>query len=99
MGGTDRALRRATNRVDSAGACWLTLAFDEPPDCTEMEGVCGVGDSGGPALLREVDQWLVAGVSSWQRRGDRALGTYGCVEHYVRVSRFADWIESVCASR
>lgn len=94
--GSDHALRKATNRITSAGACWLTLPFDEPPDCTELEGVCGAGDSGGPALLREGDNWLVAGVSSWQRCGDRPLGTYGCVEHYVRVSRFVSWIESVC---
>jgi hypothetical protein len=43
-------------------------------------------------------QFLLAGVSSWQHQGGRPLGLYGCIEHYARVSRYADWIRETCAS-
>jgi hypothetical protein len=38
----------------------------------------------------------LAGVSSWQHQGGRPLGLYGCIEHYTRVSRYADWIRETC---
>lgn len=94
--GADRALRRVTNQIDEVDDYWLKLRFDAPPDGTPLEGVCGRGDSGGPAFIQNGNRLLLAGVSSWQRIGDRRLGTYGCVEQYTRVSRFADWIRSVC---
>jgi hypothetical protein len=97
--GVDHKLRRVTNRIDSVTNNWLSFRFDPPPDCTDLEGVCGEGDSGGPALIWKNDQWLVAGVSSWQDLDDsQALGTYGCFEHYARVSPHADWIQSICNS-
>jgi Trypsin len=92
--GVDHRLRCVTNRIDAADDSWLRLRFDRPPDCTELEGVCGEGDSGGPALLRRRGRLTIAGVSSWQDH-DGALGTYGCVEQYARVSTHADWIASV----
>jgi hypothetical protein len=95
--GTDRALRQATNRIDEADDCWLKLRFDAPPDGTFLEGVCGRGDSGGPAFIQEHHRFLLAGISSWQQTGgDRPLGLYGCIEHYTRVSCFIDWIQSTC---
>ena len=96
--GTDARLRRVTNRIDNVTHRELTFRFDAPPDCTSFEGVAGPGDSGGPALLRVDDRWLVAGVSSWQDHDDGALGCYGCVEHYARVSPFASWIRAACVS-
>jgi hypothetical protein len=92
--GTDHRLRGVTNRIDDADERWLRLRFDPPPNCTALEGVGGEGDSGGPALLR--DELTVAGVSSWQEH-DGPLGTYGCVEHYVRVSSHIGWIRATCA--
>jgi hypothetical protein len=92
--GADRRLRAVTNRIDAADEDWLQLRFDYPPHCTALEGVGGEGDSGGPALLRSGEAVTVAGVSSWQQH-DGPLGTYGCVEHYARVSTHADWIASV----
>jgi hypothetical protein len=92
--GTDHRLRGVTNRIDAADARWLQLRFERPPDGTALEGVGGEGDSGGPALLRNGGEPTVAGVSSWQDH-DGPLGTYGCVEHYARVSTHADWIASV----
>jgi hypothetical protein len=93
--GADKRLRRVTNRVCGVAPQWLQLYFDQPPECTALEGVCGEGDSGGPALI-EVDGGLaIAGVSSWQDH-DGPLGTYGCVEHYARVSSQVGWIRAIC---
>ena len=94
--GTDHRLRCVTNRVEDADDLWLRLRFDPPPGCTALEGVGGEGDSGGPALLRAGDVLTVAGVSSWQDH-EGPLGTYGCVEHYARVSAHAGWIRATCA--
>jgi hypothetical protein len=94
--GADGRLRCVTNRIDGADQRWLRLRFDPPPDCTALEGVGGEGDSGGPALLRDGDRLTVAGVSSWQDH-DGPLGTYGCAEHYVRVSTHVGWIRATAA--
>ena len=95
--GTDRALRQVTNKIDEVDDYWLKLRFDAPPDGTFLEGVCGRGDSGGPAFIQRDHRFLLAGISSWQQTGgDRPLGLYGCVEHYTRVSCFIDWIRSTC---
>ena len=95
--GQDQRLRRVTNRVDDVDQRWLRLGFDPPPDCTELEGVGGEGDSGGPALIATPAGLRIAGVSSWQDH-DGPLGTYGCVEHYARVSTHAAWIRETCSS-
>ena len=94
--GSDRTLRRATNQIDEANAYWLKFRFDAPPEGTFFEGVCGRGDSGGPAFILDDHRFLLAGVSSWQQVGGRPLGTYGCIEHYSRVSCFIHWIRSTC---
>jgi hypothetical protein len=94
--GSDRALRQVTNRIDKVDSYWLKLRFDAPPDGTLLEGICGRGDSGGPAFIKDDHRFLLAGVSSWQQIGDRPFGTYGCIEHYTRVSCFIDWIQSTC---
>jgi Trypsin len=94
--GSDRQLRRVTNIVDESDAYWLTCRFDAPPAGTSLEGVCGGGDSGGPALIQQGSELLLAGVSSWQRQGGKPVGLYGCIEHYARVSRYVDWIQETC---
>ncbi len=96
--GNDRRVRGATNRVDEASDLWLKLRFDAPDDprATELEGVSGPGDSGGPAYLEGAAVETLVGVSSGQSTRDAAgPGHYGAVEYYVRVSRYVDWIESV----
>jgi hypothetical protein len=95
--GSDQQLRRVTNIIDESDAYWLKCRFDAPPAGTLLEGVCGGGDSGGPALIQQESELLLAGVSSWQRQGGRPLGLYGCTEHYARVSRYVDWIRETCS--
>ena len=85
----DGVMRAGTNRVDRVAENWLRFRFDAPPDGTELEGISGPGDSGGPALI----DGKIAGVSSGQ--DDRATGkegVYGVEEYYVRVSSYLDWI-------
>lgn len=100
--GNDAQVRGATNRIDEATDLWLKFAFD-PPDAdrtTPLEGVSGPGDSGGPAFLygadAGADAQILVGVSSGQStRAAGGPGRYGVVEHYVRVSRYVTWIESI----
>ncbi|MGH2507547.1 MAG: S1 family peptidase [Ktedonobacteraceae bacterium] len=94
--GSDRQLRRVTNIIDEVDAYWLAFRFDEPPNGTALEGVCGRGDSGGPALIEHDSQLLLAGISSWQDAKGQPLGLYGCIEHFARVSCYVDWIRDVC---
>lgn len=61
--GTDRALRQVTNSIDEADDYWLKLRFDAPPDGTFLEGVCGRGDSGGPAFIQDHHRFLQAAAS------------------------------------
>ncbi|MBG1265713.1 S1 family peptidase [Nostoc sp. WHI] len=96
--GTDKRLRKATNLIDEVDDHWIKFRFDAPPNCTSIEGVSGIGDSGSPALIDEQGKLLVAGVSSWQDHEDEAYGLYGAVEYYTRVSRYTAWICSVCES-
>jgi trypsin len=93
--GADQRLRRVTNRISGVTDDWLQMSFDRPPGGTALEGVCGEGDSGGPALLELDGALAIAGVSSWQDH-DGPLGTYGCVEHYARVSSRRGWIRAIC---
>ena len=90
-------MRAATNRVERAEGSLLQFRFDAPgdPGATELEGISGPGDSGGPAYAETDGVRYVIGVSSAQdsRPADRKVGRYGVLEFYARVSHFADWIE------
>ena len=94
--GADHTLRRVTNQIHEVDDYWIKYRFDAPPEGTVLEGVSAGGDSGGPALIWHDGQFKVAGVSSWQDHGDKPLGTYGCIEHYTRVSSFVNWIREAC---
>jgi hypothetical protein len=98
----DGLLRAATNRVELAEGSILRFRFDGPtdPDVTELEGISGPGDSGGPAYLVRDAVLFVVGVSSAQsaRPTGGMRGRYGVLEYYPRVSYFADWIQSTLAS-
>ncbi len=95
----DGVIRGATNRIDAVLGEWLRFTFDGPEsdDATDLEGISGPGDSGGPAILeRDGTAWL-AGVSSAQddsATGGRP-GRYGVHEYYARVSVYRSWIEGI----
>jgi len=91
---SDRRRRAATNEVSDAGPLRLFLRFDAPPAGTDLEGVSGPGDSGGPALLEQDGRILVAGVSS---ASSGPPGRYGLTDVCTRVSTYADWIGRVLA--
>ena len=101
---SDGRLRFARNAVVRAGS-QLEIEFDDPAQpgnsAVEFEGVPGLGDSGGPALLETTEGLMLAGVAvgelmdagdpeSWRRSA-----RYGITVIYERVSRHADWIQQV----
>ncbi|MGZ8867445.1 MAG: prolyl oligopeptidase family serine peptidase [Thermoanaerobaculia bacterium] len=92
----DGVLRAATNTIDRAGETMLVFDFDAPPEGTDLEGISGGGDSGGPAYIAKNGVVYVAGVSSGQdSRKTGREGVYGVTEYYVRVSSYIDWIHSI----
>jgi hypothetical protein len=94
----DTTMRAATNRVHKVEGTQLVFRFDAPDESgvTPLEGVCGDGDSGGPAYLERDGMIYVVGVGSAQdsRPAGRKLGRYGVLELYPRVSSFAPWIRA-----
>ncbi|KPA18406.1 coagulation factor VII [Candidatus Magnetomorum sp. HK-1] len=52
------------------------------------------GDSGGPLIIRDIDNWVLAGIVSWGR-GCARPGYYGI---YTRVSMYIDFIEKYVPS-
>ncbi|MDT8399383.1 MAG: trypsin-like serine protease [Pseudomonadales bacterium] len=96
----DGHFRRAQNTVFQAGQ-WLRFRFDDPrrrdQHALQLEGVPGLGDSGGPALLETDTGLFILGVA----RGEIAdpadpqapEGLYGAIELYERISSHQDWID------
>jgi hypothetical protein len=95
----DKKFRIATNKIDSVSNHWIKFRFDEPSNqnTTELEGISGPGDSGGPAFIEVNGQKYLAGISSNQLNDQIGVkeGHYGVIEYYTRVSRYIQWIESV----
>lgn len=96
---TDGRLRFAHNTVVSA-AERLRFEFDDPRNnaaqSLEFEGIPGLGDSGGPALIRENGALQLAGIAVGELANNAdSAGRYGAVVVYERVSRHLDWIESL----
>jgi hypothetical protein len=94
----DGIKRGATNVIDEADDDWLFFSFDKPSDGTDLEGVSGPGDSGGPALLTRDGKVYTVGVSVFAD-GDGGPGLYGIREGYTRVSTHLDWIESILSGK
>lgn len=98
----DGRFRMAHNRVSDAHDR-LRFDFDDPrlpsSRAVDLEGLPGLGDSGGPALLRTADGWQLAGVAIGEIAAESApvgvQGLYGAVGIYERVSGHLDWIASV----
>lgn len=97
----DGRLRRAENRVARVGA-WLEMDFDDPrttPSALMLEGMPGLGDSGGPALWWDDSGVYLMGVAVGEWMGDdfdeETQGQYGAIAVYERVSRHVDWFDQI----
>jgi hypothetical protein len=95
----DGKKRGATNRVESADDDWIIFNFDEGDDATDLEGVSGPGDSGGPALLIREGKVYTLGVSVFSDGRGKGPGRYGVLEGYTRVSTHRGWIESIVSGK
>ena len=82
----DGKKRGATNRVESVDDDWIFFNFDEGDDATDLEGVSGPGDSGGPALVTREGKVYTVGVSVFSDGRGKGPGRYGVREGYTRVS-------------
>lgn len=93
----DLRTRRATNTVDSVSPRWIRFVFHAPgePGVTELEGISGDGDSGGPAFIETARGLEVAGLSAYQDASGARLGRYGVTEVYTRVSRYQEFVDEI----
>lgn len=91
-------LRQGYNKVTSANNQWFCYQFDDGPAALPLEAVTGNGDSGGPVLIENDGNWVLAGMMSWKLvNGDVRTtrpGQYGQVNCNVRLSHYRAWIES-----
>lgn len=102
----DGVLRLAQNRVTEAGAR-LRFVFDDPRDrlveSLGLEGMPGLGDSGGPAFIATGSGYHLAGIAVGQVEGEsfseETQGIYGSIAVYERISRHISWIETVIGSK
>lgn len=100
----DGQFRMAQNRLEVLGNR-LQMRFDDPRapgnQVLELEGMPGLGDSGGPALVRTAEGWALAGVAVGELMGmdfsEETQGIYGSVAIYERISSQQDWIEATMA--
>lgn len=93
----DDTLRAATNTVKTVEPNLLTFNFDKPPSATELEGVSGIQDSGGPAFFEQDGKRYIVGVGCCQDpvispAGVELHGGYNSTEYYVRVQSHRDWL-------
>jgi secreted trypsin-like serine protease len=96
----DGKMRRAENQIDSADR-WLQLVFNDPRQkgstALELEGVAGLGDSGGPAFTEVDGELLLLGVAIGELEGegtDKRQGLYGASAIYERISSHLEWIDA-----
>lgn len=102
--GNDGKFRRAENIIESAAAR-LRFNFSDPRSeaALALEGMPGLGDSGGPALIREEGRYIVVGVAVGEVMDEdfteETQGKYGSVAVYERLSLHIDWIkETLCST-
>ncbi len=96
------ALRRAYNKVTSAHGRWFCYVFDKPPEALPLEGGSGSGDSGGPILIQDEEDWLLAGLTSWtapQGATKTRPGRYGQISCNIRLSHYKAWIASMTSAQ
>ena len=96
----DGQFRGVTNMVEriEIGSLWVQFDAPDSPNATELEGIAGPGDSGGPGLIEVDGVHHLAGVASFGiEMGDPPPdpGTYGSFDTYTSVSRNRVWIDAV----
>lgn len=97
--GDDGKMRAASNTVADVLENYITFKFDAPPDGTELEGISGPGDSGGPALVEARGRTYIIGVSSANDdAGAAGPCRYRSTEYYARVSTTLEWIRTTMES-
>jgi len=69
----------------------------KPLAVKEGEGISCNGDSGGPILLEQNKEWLLAGLVSWGNSQDGSCSGPNAVDVYTRVSAISGWIKSQIA--
>jgi hypothetical protein len=89
--GLDKVTRAATNRISSVDSDWINFIFNLAEKATDLEGVAGAQDSGGPAFIEKDGKRYIAGVSCCQDAEDFS-GGYLAKEYYVRISNHTQWI-------
>jgi secreted trypsin-like serine protease len=97
----DKLTRAATNKIDTVDEQWVSFTFDPPASgkATEFEGISGPGDSGGPAFVEISNELFIIGISSHQTgQQQNGKGKYGVMEHYTRISSYAEWIAKTMSS-
>ncbi len=102
----DGRMRRANNRITVAER-YLRFEFDDPRngdvESLSLEGVPGLGDSGGPAFIENASGLSLAGIAVGEIKGsdfsEETQGKYGAIAIYERVSRHLEWIETVIGSK
>ena len=102
----DGAMRLAQNRIAVAERR-LRIVFDDPRDRStetlQLEGMPGLGDSGGPALISSGSGFRLAGIAVGERKdvdfSEETQGRYGAVAIYERISQHIAWIETIVGSK
>ncbi len=101
----DGRFRQAENQISEIRGR-LRLNFDDPRQpgsaALALEGLPGLGDSGGPALLQTAQGWRLAGIAIGEIAAREApagvQGLYGAVGVYERVSAHLEWIDAVISA-
>ena len=93
-------LRRAFNVVEGTDERWLWYVFDTPATGLAQEGTIGSGDSGGAVVIEDQGSMQLVGLANWVKYVEDMVptihpGFYGQVVHNIRISKYAEWIESV----
>lgn len=92
-------LRKAQNKIVATTKSDIVFKFEKGSAGLALEGVSGNGDSGGPAFVKNGDQYELLGVSSRADSWFYDIGEYGVTELYTRVSSYKVWIEQVISAQ
>lgn len=100
VGEKPRVAHAATNRVEAVFENSLAVTFDAPPGGTELEGIGGPGDSGGPAFYEQDGKLYLLAVSNFNSGdfADNTVGRYHTLDGMCRISTKRKWILDTIAA-